>query len=49
MLAVDTNELARDDERQAKLADEFVAKGAWWCWQKPCGFWIPCMRVRLSN
>jgi predicted nucleic-acid-binding protein len=33
MLAVDTNVLvrllARDDEKQARLADEFVAKGAW--------------------
>jgi predicted nucleic-acid-binding protein len=33
MLAVDTNVLvrllARDDARQARLADQFVAKGAW--------------------
>ena len=33
MLAVDTNVLvrlfARDDEKQARLADQFVAKGAW--------------------
>jgi len=33
MLAVDTNVLvrllARDDDRQARLADHFVAKGAW--------------------
>lgn len=33
MLAVDTNVLvrllARDDDHQAKLADHFVAKGAW--------------------
>ena len=33
MQAVDTNVLvrllARDDEKQAKLADQFVAKGAW--------------------
>lgn len=33
MLAVDTNVLvrllARDDARQAQLADQFVAKGAW--------------------
>jgi predicted nucleic-acid-binding protein len=33
MLAVDTNVLvrllARDDEKQARLADGFVAKGAW--------------------
>jgi predicted nucleic-acid-binding protein len=33
MQAVDTNVLvrllARDDEKQARLADEFVAKGAW--------------------
>jgi predicted nucleic-acid-binding protein len=33
MHAVDTNVLvrllARDDEKQARLADEFVAKGAW--------------------
>lgn len=33
MLAVDTNVLvrllARDDDKQARLADQFVAKGAW--------------------
>ncbi len=33
MLAVDTNVLvrmlARDDARQARLADQFIAKGAW--------------------
>jgi len=33
MLAVDTNVLvrllARDDARQAQLADQFIAKGAW--------------------
>ena len=33
MLAVDTNVLvrllARDDKKQAQLADQFVAKGAW--------------------
>ena len=33
MLAIDTNVLVRllgrDDEKQARLADQFVAKGAW--------------------
>lgn len=33
MLAIDTNVLirllVRDDEKQAKLADKFIAKGAW--------------------